>query len=288
MTIQDERPVVPRRSFIFAPGLKPDMYPKALASGADIVCVELEDGIAPKDKDEARRHTMALFANPQADDDVERIVRINCLREAFGLADVQAVLATDTPPPALMLPKVRTPDEVLWLDNLLTERGHPTRLHVIIETNAGLEAVHDIARASPRIDALFFGGVDMAAELRCKHAWEPLLYARSRVVHAAASMGIDVVDVPFLDLDDPEGMERDACLALDLGFSGKGAIHPKQIPILNNVFTPDEAQVEKARRIISAFEEADTGLVVIDGKLIEKPVLREMYRILKIAERIGK
>ena len=264
------------------------MYPKALASGADIVCVELEDGIAPKDKDEARRHTMALFAKPQADDDVERIVRINCLREAFGLADVQAVLATDTPPPALMLPKVRTPDEIVWLDNLLTERGHTTRLHVIIETNAGLEAVHDIARASPRIDALFFGGVDMAAELRCKHAWEPLLYARSRVVHAAASVGIDVVDVPFLDLDDPEGMERDARLALDLGFSGKGSIHPKQIPILNKVFTPDDTQVEKARRVIAAFEEADTGLVVIDGKLIEKPVLREMHRILKIAERIGK
>ena len=130
-----ERPLVPRRSFIFTPGLKPEMYPKALACGADIVCVELEDGIAPKDKAEARRNAMALFAEPQANDGVERIVRINCLREAFGLSDVQAVLETDTPPPALMLPKVRTPDEVIWLDNLLTERGHATRLHVIIETN---------------------------------------------------------------------------------------------------------------------------------------------------------
>lgn len=282
-----ERPLVPRRSFIFTPGLKPEMYPKALACGADIVCVELEDGIAPKDKAEARRNAMALFAEPQADDGVERIVRINCLREAFGLSDVQAVLETDTPPPALMLPKVRTPDEVIWLDNLLTERGHATRLHVIIETNPGLEAVHDIARASPRIDALFFGGVDMAAELRCKNAWEPLLYARSRVVHAAASIGVDAIDVPFLDLEDPEGMEHAAGLALDLGFSGKGSIHPKQIPILNSVFTPDQAQVDHARRVINAFEEADTGLVVIDGKLIEKPVLREMHRILAISERVS-
>lgn len=287
MTTTQDRAIVPRRSFIFTPGLKPDMYSKALTSGADIVCVELEDGIAPKDKDEARKYTMALFAEPQADDGVERIVRINCLREAFGVADVQAVLTADTPPPALMLPKVRTPDEVIWLDNLLTERGHATRLHIIIETNAGLEAVYDIARASSRIDALFFGGVDMAAELRCKNAWEPLLYARSRVVHAAASVGIDVVDVPFLDLEDPDGMERDARLALDLGFSGKGSVHPKQIPILNKVFTPDEEQVARARRIIQTFEKADTGLVVIDGKLIEKPVLREMHRILKIAERIG-
>ena len=282
-----ERPLVPRRSFIFTPGLKPEMYPKALACGADIVCVELEDGIAPKDKAEARRNAMALFAEPQANDGVERIVRINCLREAFGLSDVQAVLETDTPPPALMLPKVRTPDEVIWLDNLLTERGHATRLHVIIETNPGLEAVHDIARASSRIDALFFGGVDMAAELRGKNAWEPLLYARSRVVHAAASIEVDAIDVPFLDLEDSVGMEHAAGLALDLGFSGKGSIHPKQIPILNNVFTPDQAQVDHARRVINAFEEADTGLVVIDGKLIEKPVLREMYRILAISERVS-
>ena len=175
---------------------------------------------------------MALFAEPQADDGVERIVRINCLREAFGLADVQAVLAAATPPPALMLPKVRTPDEVVLLDDLLTERGHGTRLHVIIETHAALEAVHDIARSSSRIDALFFGGVDMAAELRCKNAWEPLLYARSRVVHAAASEGLDAIDVPYLDLEDSDGMRREAELVRDMGFSGKGSIHPKQIAIL--------------------------------------------------------
>ncbi len=281
-----ERKIIPRRSFIFTPGLKPEMYPKALASGADIVCVELEDGIAPKDKDQAREKTLSLFTAPQADDGIERIVRINCLREAFGLADVQAILATETPPPAIMLPKVRTPDEIVLLDDLLSERGHATRLHIIIETNAALEAVHDIARASPRIDALFFGGVDMSAELRCKNAWGPLLYARSRVVHAAASVGIDAVDVPYLDLEDPDGMEHEAQLARDLGFSGKGAVHPKQIPILNNVFTPDTDQVARARRVLSAFEEADTGLVVIDGKLIEKPVLREMQRIVAVAERL--
>lgn len=282
-----ERLVRPRRSFIFSPGLKPELYPKALACGADIVCVELEDGVAPKDKAAARAKAMALFSEPQADDGVERIVRINCLREAFGLADVEAVLGLDTPPPALMLPKVRTPDEVAWLANLLDERGHATRLHVIIETNQGLEAAYEIAHSSQRIDALFFGGVDMAAELRCANAWEPLLYARSRVVHAAASAGLDVIDVPYLDLEDAQGLQVAARQARDLGFSGKGAIHPKQIAVINAVFTPDAAQVERARRIIRTFEEADTGLVVIDGKLIEKPVLRDMHRILAIAERVA-
>ncbi len=282
-----ETQIRPRRSFIFTPGLRPEMFPKALASGADIVCVELEDGIAPKDKPAARASAIKLFESPQADDGVERIVRINSLREGFGIADVQAVLASDSPPPALMMPKVRNPDEVVLLDNLLTERGHGTRLHVIVETNAGLEAAHDIAHCSPRIDAMFFGGVDMAAELRSQNAWEPLLYARSRVVHAAASAGLDVIDVPYLDLQDPEGMERAAIQARDLGFCGKGAVHPKQIAALNAVFTPSAERIAQARRIIAEFEAADTGLVVIDGKLIEKPVLREMHRIVAIADRVG-
>lgn len=278
-----------RRSFIFTPGLRPEMFPKALACGTDIVCIELEDGIAPKDKALARERGLALFNQPlRAPGDVEIIVRVNCLRTAFGFEDMQAILGTNMPPPAIMLPKVMTPDEVVWADNLLSERGHPTRLHIIIETNAGLEAAVEIAKSSSRIDALFFGGVDMAAELRCKNNFQSLLYARSRVVHAAANAGIDAIDVPYLDLDDPEGMRDEAILVRDLGFSGKGSIHPKQISILNDVFTPDEATVAHAERILKAFEDADTGLVVIDGKLIEKPVLREMRRIVAIARRVSK
>ena len=284
MTIKNQRP---RRSFIFTPGLKPEMYPKALASGADIVCVELEDGIAPKDKAEARKNALALFEQPQADDGVERMVRINSMLERFGIEDVNAILATETPPPALMMPKVRTPDEVVILDQLLTEAGHNSRLHVIIETNEGLEAAYAIAKCSERIDALFFGGVDMAAELRCPNTFESLIYARSRVVHASASAGLDVLDVPYLDLDDTDGMRIEAQRVRDLGFTGKGSIHPKQIATLNEVFTPSKEKIARARRVISEFEAADTGLVVIDGKLIEKPVLREMHRIVSIADSLG-
>ena len=115
----------------------------------------------------------------------------------------------------------------------------------------------------------------------------PCVNARSRVVHAAASVGVDAIDVPWLDLKDPDGMVREAEQVRDLGFSGKGAIHPKQIAAINAVFTPSEDQIARARRVIAEFEAADTGLVVIDGKLIEKPVLREMHRVLSIAERIG-
>ncbi len=275
-----------RRSFIFTPGLKPEMFPKALKSGTDMVCIELEDAIAPKDKELARKLALKLFETKQDNDGIERILRINCLREKFGIDDVQAILETSTPPPALMLPKVKTSDEVILLDNLLTERGHNCRFHVIIETNEGLENAYAISNSCERIDALFFGGVDMSAELRCANEWEPLLYARSRIVHAAASAGIDAIDVPYLDLDNPEGMKQEAIKAKALGFSGKGSIHPKQIPILNNVFTPTDEDIKKAENITSTFERANTGLVVINGKLIEKPVLREMYRILSIAKRI--
>ena len=280
------RIIRPRRSFIFTPGLRPDMFSKALASGTDIVCVELEDGIAPKDKAEARQKALALFETPQADDGVERILRINSMRERFGIEDVNAVLNSKTPPPALMMPKLRTPDEVVILDQLLTEAGHATRLHVIIETNEGLEAAFEIAKSSDRIDAMFFGGVDMAAELRCQNTFDAMIYARSRVVHASAAAGLDVIDVPFLDLDDSEGMRVEAEKVRNLGFSGKGSVHPKQIAALNEVFTPSITQIGRARRIINEFENADTGLIVIDGKLIEKPVMREMYRIAAIADRL--
>lgn len=208
----------------------------------------------------------------------------NCFASGFKL---EPYWWDATPPPALMMPKIRTPDEVVQLDQLLTEAGHAIRVHVIIETNAGLEAAYEIAHCSDRIDAMFFGGVDMAAELRCKNAWEPLLYARSRVVHAAASTGLDVIDVPYLDLDDADGLRVAAEQARDLGFAGKGSVHPKQIASLNEVFTPSQDQIARARRIISEFEAADIGLVAIDGKLIEKTVLRDMHRIVAIADRMG-
>jgi citrate lyase beta subunit len=277
--------IQPRRSLIFAPGDKPDMFPKALRTGADIVCVDLEDAVAPQHKAVARERTLALFDAPPVAAGVECVVRINCLRSPEGIRDVAAILERPTPPPALMLTKVRAADEVALLDDVLSERGLATRLHVIIETNDGLHNAIAIARASARTDALLFGGVDMAADLRTTPVWDNLLYARSRVVHAAAAAGIDLIDVPYLDLADMDGMRREAEASAALGFTGKGAIHPKQIPALNEIFSPSPDEIERARRIIRAFDESGSGLVVIDGKLIERPVLRSMQRLVAIAER---
>ncbi len=274
-----------RRSFIFTPGNKPEYFEKALSSGADIVCVELEDGVAPHDKADARAKMLELFAAPHPDDGIERIVRINCGRTTDGMADFEAILSTNTPVPAIMLPKVKGPEEVRGIAEALDEYGLATRIQAIIETNQGLEAAYEIAHATPRLDALLFGAIDLAAELRCATTWEAMLYARSRTVHAAAAAGLDVIDVPWLDLEDMDGMRREAEAGAALGFSGKGAIHPKQIAMLNEVFSPKPDEVAYARKVVDAFTEANTGVVVVDGKLIERPVLRSMHRILARSER---
>ena len=276
-----------RRSFIFTPGLNPEMFPKALASGADMVCIELEDGIAIKDKDEARKNTINALKNLKINNDVELVVRVNCQRTKPGLLDLEAFISSKLNVKALMLPKVKTPDEITFIDDLLTDCNMDTDLHVIMETNEALENIYDIAHASKRIVALYFGGVDMAAELRVPNSYENLIYARSKLVHAGASVGIDVIDVPYLDLEDMDGMKKEAELVRNLGFTGKGSIHPKQINILNEVFTPSKKEIIKAKRIIDQFNASDTGLVVIDGKLIEKPVLREMKRRILVADKIN-
>ena len=276
-----------RRRFIFTPGLNPEMFPKALASGADMVCIELEDGIAIKDKDEARKNTINALKNLKINNDVELVVRVNCQRTKPGLLDLEAFISSKLNVKALMLPKVKTPDEITFIDDLLTDCNMDTDLHVIMETNEALENIYDIAHASKRIVALYFGGVDMAAELRVPNSYENLIYARSKLVHAGASVGIDVIDVPYLDLEDMDGMKKEAELVRNLGFTGKGSIHPKQINILNEVFTPSKEEIIKAKRIIDQFNASDTGLVVIDGKLIEKPVLREMKRRILVADKIN-
>ncbi len=282
-----ETPIKPRRSLIFVPGLRPDMVPKALATGADIVCIDIEDAIAPNDKDEARAKTLGLFAQAPATGGAEIMVRINSLNTPDGLKDVLALLASAEPPPAVMLPKTKSAAEVRLLDELLIERCAAMRFLVIIETNEALTAAYDIARACDRIDSILFGAVDMAAELRCEVAWEPLLYARGRLVNAAAGAGVDLIDVPYLDLDDADGLAREAQASAALGFTGKAAIHPKQIDPINAAFSPDAAALDYAHRVIDAFDQAEGGLVVVDGKLIEKPVLRSVHRTLAIAEKNG-
>lgn len=286
----------PRRNFLFVPGSRPDRFAKALAHRPDMVTVDLEDAVLPAHKDRARAQAMALFdrtggpgGNPGdgPGDGIERLVRINGLRTPFGLKDLLALVEHPTPPDGVMLPKVESADEVRIVDALLRRAARPIGLHVIIESNAGLDQALPIAGASTSIRSLLFGAVDMAAELGSAMDFTSLLYPRSRVVHAAASHGLDAIDVPYLDLDDPEGLLEECRLVQALGFTGKAMIHPRQLAAVNSVFTPDAERIAHAKRVIEAFESSPDGLVVIDGKLIEAPVVRIASRTLAIAEAVG-
>ena len=269
-----------RRSFIFCPGNKPDMIPKALNSGADMVCIDLEDAIIPEHKDISRSSTIRAFEDISVPNGVETLIRINDVNTIDGKADIKAILQSNNTASGLMLPKIQNVNEIIDLEKQIKLANKNLNLHIIIETNKALENAWLIAQSSPLIKSLLFGGVDMSADLGCNGDWMSLLYARSRVVHAAAGAGIDSIDVPFLDLEDMEGMRQEAQKSKNLGFSGKGSIHPKQIASLNKVFTPSESEIEYANKVIKAFNEAADGLVVVDGKLIEKPVLRTALKTI--------
>jgi len=281
-----EKTLRPRRSLLFVPGLRPDRFTKALNAGADIVCVDIEDAVALPRKQEARELTMPLFATP-APDNVETMVRINPLSSEEGLKDILALKQCEVPPAAIMIAKPGSAAEIELYDDLLSGNCAGIRFHVIIESTDGLASVDDIARSSDRIDSLLFGAVDMSADLRAAKKWETMLYARSRVVHAAARYDHDLLDVPWLDLDDQDGLAVEAQASNELGFTGKASIHPKQVPIINKVFSPSAEDVERARRIVAEFANNTTGLLVVDGELIERPVLRTMHRILAVADQLG-
>ncbi|MFL2682610.1 MAG: HpcH/HpaI aldolase/citrate lyase family protein [Alphaproteobacteria bacterium] len=269
-----------RRSFIFCPGNKPDMIPKALRSGADMVCIDLEDAIIPEHKDISRISTVKAFENISVPYGVETLIRINDVNSEEGKEDIQAILNSNNTASGLMLPKIQSVEEIINLERQIKLANKSLNLHIIIETNTGLQNAWNIAQSSSIIKSLLFGGVDMSADLGCNGDWLSLLYARSRVVHAAAGAGIDSIDVPFLDLEDMEGMRNEAQKSKNLGFSGKGSIHPKQIESLNKVFTPSSEEIAYANKVIRAFNEASDGLVVVDGKLIEKPVLRTALKTI--------
>jgi (S)-citramalyl-CoA lyase len=279
-------PIQPRRNLLFVPGTRPDRFAKALAAGPDMITVDLEDAVIPAHKDEARARSMPLFDLARADG-IERVVRINGVRTPFGLKDLLAIVEHPTPPDGVMLPKVESADEVRIVDALLQRAARPVGLHVIIESNAGLEQALAIANACSSIRSLLFGAVDMAAELGAAMDFTSMLYARSRVVHAAASCGLGAIDVPYLDLEDEAGLAEECRRVRDLGFTGKAAIHPKQLGPINAAFTPDADQIAYARKVIEAFETAPDGLVVVDGKLIELPVVRSARRTLAIAAATG-
>jgi citrate lyase beta subunit len=214
-------------------------------------------------------------------------VRINAVRSLEGVRDLARLVEEPFfQAGLLMLAKVDGPEDIAFADAILSEHGSALGLIPLVETARGLDAAVEIAAASPRNALLLFGAVDLSAELGVAVAHEPLLYARSRVVHAAKAAGIGVLDVPCLDFRNLDLVREECAAALRLGFTGKAVLHPSNIEPVNAAFTPTADEVARAETIVAAFRASPTGLVVIDGKLIEKPVVRTAERILARAQTI--
>lgn len=271
------------RSLLFVPGTRPDRFAKAAASGADAVCVDLEDAVPPGRKDEARGEALRFLAETGGAA-CDRLVRINGVRSEPGLRDLLAVIEARPDRGTIAVPKIDSAEEVQWIDQLLTAAGCGLRVVAQIETLRGVENATAIAGASLRLSGIMFGGLDLAAELGAPASWEALLHGRSRVIHAAALAGVPAIDMPFVDVGDPEGCGREARRALALGFSAKMVIHPTQVEVVNAAFSPTPEEIDQARRVIAALEEASGtaagGVVLLDGRMVERPVVLAMQRIL--------
>ena len=276
----------PRRSLLFTPANRPSTFDKALASGADIVCLDLEDAVPPHQKEQSRDQAIA-FLSETGPRGVSRAVRINALASQPGLADLVAVAKAAPKDGMILLPKVADAFELRLAGSILSEAGSAVELAALIETLDGLENVSAIASAGYRLKLMVFGAVDFSAELGTPNADAPLSYARGKVVHAAKRAGIDVMDTPELNFRDLDVIKESSKRACDHGFTGKAAIHPAGIETINTAFTPSADEIEHARRVIAAFETAPNGLAVLDGQLVELPVIRAMQRKLAIAEVCG-
>lgn len=262
------------------------MLRKASGTGADVIVFDLEDAVAPGHKDEARKTVADVLEDPDFHPDPEVCVRVNSVGVAAAVdLDVlgDALSAVD----AVMVPKVRRPDDVRTLARLLDERDVEADVLPLIEVAAGVLEAQEIA-AVEATDALVFGAEDLAADLGATRTDEgtEVLYAREHVVMAASAAGVDAIDTIHADIEDEAGLREAARFAVQLGYDGKLAIHPAQVDPINDAFTPDEDEIEWAERVLEAKETADTegrGVFTVDGEMIDAPLVERAKRVLERA-----
>ena len=293
-----------RRSLLFSPGDRPELMRKAPTTGADVVCFDLEDAVAPGRKDEARAAVRGVLTDPDFDPDAEVCVRLTATDPA---ADLDVLVEPETPAAAnvdisagderslrldaVMLPKVEGADRVERAAALCADRGLGPAVFALVETAGGVLAAEGIADADST-DALIFGAEDLAADLGATRTDEgtEVLYAREHVVLAAGAAGIDALDTVYTDFSDTAGLREETAFALTLGYDGKLAIHPAQVDPINEAFTPDPDEIEWAERVLDARDEADRegrGVFSVDGEMIDAPLVAQAERIVERAAAAG-
>ena len=284
------------RSMLFLPGNNPNMLINGNCLGADAVIFDLEDAVAPAEKDAARilvRNTMRYMDFTGCG----RIVRINSIDTPYWRKDLEQILPYK--PDLILLPKSGSAADVLEADEYMTQLEEKlgmepgtVGLMPLIETAMGVENSFAIASATKRIKALFLGAEDLTADLRCKRTKEgrEIEYARTRLVVAARAAGIDVFDTPFTDVNDDEGIVVDAELAKALGFSGKASISPRHVEVINRVFSPTMAEIDYAYEVIEAIriaKEQGKGAIALRGKMIDAPIVARAERTISMAVEMG-
>ena len=267
------------RSLLFVPGHRPERFAKALATTADVVCIDLEDAVPVDQKSEARDAVSAFLAACDAAQLERLCVRVSAAGTESGRADL-AMLSQSRLPARLMLAKTDTEQDIPHAASLL---GGATRWIALIESASGLLSLDAICR-TPVLDAVMFGGADFAAQIGAEFAWEPLLWARSQMAVTAAAHRLPVIDVPYLNVQDATGLEEETRRVAALGFSAKAAIHPAQIDAIHRGFAPAPEALQRARRTLEAFELAQGGAVMVDGRMVDQPVVDSARRLLARAD----
>lgn len=263
------------RSLLFVPGSRSDRFDKALAAGADLICIDLEDAVLPDHKDSARAAVLDYIAKGNN----KVCVRINPVNTDVGQQDLAAFSQSDVA--YVMLAKCSSAADVKAAETAFANNN--IQLIALIESLDGLTNAVEIAKSSTRLSALMFGGADMSAELRCEFSYEPLLFARSQLVFAAAQANLQLIDVPYIDIKDEAGLVDETKRIKALGYSAKAAIHPVQIATIHQVLTPTAEQVSYAEKVIAASEAAGGGVLVVDGRMIDRPIVLASQRILQVA-----
>ena len=273
------------RSMLFVSGEMAERFPKAMAAGADVVCIDLEDAVHPDRKAQARERVLCWLRDrprPAAGAAGSAVaLRLNGLRTLEGLRDVLALVEMGVHVDYLMLPKVEDAADMQCLH--AWAGAHYDAAVALIETPLGLENALSIARAGGKLAALMLGGADLSAELEAQFGWHGLLHARGRLVNAAKAAGLQAWDVPHVELSDPEGLARETRQVLALGFGCKTAIHPQQIAAIHAAFTPTPEDAEWAQVLLAAVPDGQgSGAFLFQGRMVDAPLLRKARRIAEL------
>jgi (S)-citramalyl-CoA lyase len=271
--------LAPFRSWLFTPATHPDRFAKAAAVGADVSILDLEDSVAPSDKDRSR-DTALGFLKARKPGGVQYALRVNGLDTHVGLRDLNAMLEAGATPDYLVLPKTESAGHLLILDRLLASPSKETKLVGIVESARGLARIEAIAAATPRLFGLMLGAADMAADLGAATAWESLAFVRARLVAACALAGVTAIDSPYFDIHDTDGLQQETARAVAFGFGAKAAIHPGQVAAINAALTPTQEAVKQARAILAVNAE---GVGTVGGQMIDEAIARKARRTLAAA-----